>query len=110
MPQFSDWDIGKELMPRDNAIRFARSAMPDLVQRACAEGWQQQLIGFIQRRHCKPTGEQVQAMIRDHNEFDLRFSQMSPEMQERWKLKDIAAKREATKADLLKPLQLKATG
>lgn len=108
MPKFSNWDTGGELWTKERAIRFAKSAMPDLVKQACAGDWQQQLIGFIQRQHRKPTGEQVAAMIRDHEAFDLAFSQMSPEMQAKWKLPDIASKRAATKAELLKPLEMKA--
>lgn len=110
MPQFSNWEIGLDLMPKDAAIHKAKSTMPDLVKRACDEGWQQQLIGFIQRRHRRPTGDQIQELVRDHEEIDYRLSRMDEFMKSAWKYEDILQRRAALKSELLKPIEMQAAG
>jgi hypothetical protein len=108
MPQFSNWDIGFDLMPKGAAIHKAKSLMPDLVKRACDEGWHQQLIGFIQQRHCRPNGDQIKALVRDHEEIDFRLSQMDQYMRAAWKYDDILERRAALKAELTQPIELQA--
>lgn len=110
MPQFSNWDIGLTLMPKWQAVHKAKSQMPDLVKRACSEGWHQQLIGFIQQRHCRPTSDQIKDLVRDHEEIDFRLSQMDEQTRASWKYDDILERRAALKEDLQKPLELKAAG
>jgi hypothetical protein len=105
---FKSWDIGRELLSKGRAIATAKAHMPDLVKTACAEGWHQQLIGFVQRRHCRPNAEQVKQMIDDHERIDLALSGMDEGMRRAWKYDDILVKRAALNDALQAPLAARA--
>lgn len=105
MAEYANWFIGLPLKPRNEAVRFIKAAMPDLARRACAEGWQTQLLGFVQYQHRKPTGEQIARLIDDASRIDVRLAAMDEGTARVWRRDDILAKREALKADLLAPMQ-----
>ena len=95
---------------RDEAVRFMKSTMPDLCRRACEEGWQTGLLDFVQRRQCRPTGEQIGSLIENHEKIDGLIAQMDEATRAKWNVPTIAERRNRLKEELLAPLELKATG
>lgn len=87
----------------EHTINWLRRSGRELVQNACRDGWHINLIDFVQHQHRLPNGEECEALVMDFDKIE-RGTEHHP------KRHVILKKREEVKAELLKPIELKAAG
>jgi hypothetical protein len=84
-------------------VNWLRRYGRELTQNACRDGWHINLIDFVQHQHRLPNGEECEALVMDFDKIE-RGTEHHP------KRHVILKKREEVKAELLKPIELKAAG
>lgn len=84
-------------------VNWLRTRGRDLTRNACRDGWHINLIDFVQHQHRLPRPDECEELVLDFQKLE-RETEFSPKRQE------ILKKREQVKAELLKPLEMKAAG